>query len=310
MAIPESKIAKLPSGTQLSYMDSGKGGSKTYVFVHGASFNKHCWDHQYLTLPDGIRAIAYSERGYDQSTPFSDADNNKTSLGSDLLKQHATDLSQFLDFVEKDLGAPGPITLVTWSQGGIIPLAAAYFDLPLKNVTQVILFEPPTTATWGMAPDATGLKLAWANPEVTPETLPTIFATYVCGFYDHPKEFFTKRDAALESDTIVDTSLTDPAIGSTFGKGVENTYMNAIFHGHFAEPKAEAALQGAKKLGESVKKVGIIYGDKSVPECILGSWVAEDAFKGKVDTVVIPGGNHCLHMQKPEEFWKAVQQLS
>lgn len=310
MSIPESKIAKLPSGALLSYMDSGEGGTKTYVFVHGASLNKHCWDHQYLHLPAVIRAISYSERGYDKSTPFSDADKNKTSLGSDLLKQHATDLSQFLDFVEKDLGVSGPVTLVTWSQGGIIPIAAAYFGLPLKNVNNIILFEPPTTACWGMAPDPAGLKLAWANPEVTPDTLPRIFATYVAGFYDHPKEFFTKRDVAMESDTIVDSTLTDPAMGPSLGKCIEATHMDAIFHGHFAESKAAAAAQGAKELNGYVAKVGVIYGDKFVPECILGSWVAEDAFKGKVNTVVIPGGNHFLHMQKPEEFWRAVQQLS
>lgn len=114
MSIPETKIAKLRNGTTLAYLDSGElEGSRTVLFVHGAGMNMHCWDFQFTHLPLKVRAIAYSERGYDKSTPFK---SEEQEAGTDLLQANADDLTAFHDFCSRDLGVQGPITLVCWSQ--------------------------------------------------------------------------------------------------------------------------------------------------------------------------------------------------
>ncbi len=257
--------ATLSDGTKLAYLDShppsasnaSLGPKKTIVLIHGATLNKHCWDPlfqpsffngqsstdssdasqsglQHLApLLKDTRVLAYSQRGYDSSTCFTEGQKQCSDPPESILEAYASDFKGFV----KVLGlGDREYSVVAWSKGGIIPLAS--FS-PLFSSTgvkvkkgltgeregtgtgtwarpeSVIFFEPPLSAVWGLPTDTTGSQIVFPtmmrafskDTDVTAQEartqLPMLFGGYVGGFYHHDTAFLTTRgkgsEAALKS---------------------------------------------------------------------------------------------------------------
>lgn len=311
----EPKEVTFENGHKLAYMDTGappnSSSYTTYIYIHGAANNKHTWDLLFThpTSKD-VRMIAYSQRGYDNSTPFTQSEIDLTIDPSVLLRSQAQEFADFLNYCISTLKVPNDIVLIGWSKGCIIPLALYFFEIPVSaQVTAIVFYEIPLKA-WGAHACPSGNKLIWENPQLNQDTAPMMFAQYVTGRYQHPKTFFESRKDEDAAQNWTGSTMTNQALGPVLGKSIEAGFIPTLLHAHFTNFYEDSKI-GFEKLLASGKRIGVVYGDQSVTECLLGSWRLEElAGDGRTKTRVVKEANHMMHLEKPEEFFKAIVEVS
>ncbi|MEW6268739.1 MAG: alpha/beta hydrolase [Thermodesulfobacteriota bacterium] len=112
---PPGRRVVLPSGLGLNVLDRGAG--QPVVLVHGLPGNGYEWRAlQDELVARGRRAIAYDRAGFGRSDP-------RPAGGEYTVEASATDLLQLLDAL-----ALGDATVVGWSYGGAVAMAAAQRD--------------------------------------------------------------------------------------------------------------------------------------------------------------------------------------
>ena len=208
----------------------------------------------------------------------------------------------------------GGITIVTWSQGGtfvsglfnLLETIPGMTDFVRDYVKSIVLYEPPTTAFWGLEPEMTAKALLRDKEG----DFAQLFMTYVTGFFPNSASFLSTRTGKTPF-TVTHSLCDDPKFQELAKDAVDGTNTAAIFHMHIHDNPSEreettrrAMLKMA--LSDDVERVGLIYGDQGPPECLIGSWMIEDVFKeaGKADKCalyVIEGGNHFAQMWIPQQ---------
>lgn len=126
------KEARVKSGNiKVNVLETDQAGSKaTVIFIHGFPFNKDIWKAQMLSLPEGIRGIAYDVRGH-----------GKTSSGHGYfsIDQFATDLLELIKFLKLKR-----VILCGISMGGYIALRAT--EISPESVSGLILCDTHSQA--------------------------------------------------------------------------------------------------------------------------------------------------------------------
>src|SRR3954453_13983676 len=96
------------AGAQLNYRTTGDG--PPLVLVHGSATDLTTWDGVVAELAEGHQVITYDRRGYGQST-------HKP------VRAHRVPARDLVAVLEQVVGRPASV--VGWSSGGNIALAAA-----------------------------------------------------------------------------------------------------------------------------------------------------------------------------------------
>jgi pimeloyl-ACP methyl ester carboxylesterase len=112
-------------GARLRYATSGPGESPL-VLIHGSATDMTTWDGVVDRLAAHGKVVTYDRRGYGSSTHSPVRDH----------RVHAADLIAVLEQV-----AERPATVVGWSSGGNVALAASIRRPDL--VSRLVLIEPP-----------------------------------------------------------------------------------------------------------------------------------------------------------------------
>lgn len=115
------------AGTRFYYEELGSG--PPLVLVHGTGGNTSMLAPAARLLATSHRVITYDRRGFTRT-------NGQPPRRHDYLRVHADDLTA----VMRELGAV-PATVVGWSWGAIVALAAAVHHADM--VEALVLFEPP-----------------------------------------------------------------------------------------------------------------------------------------------------------------------
>jgi len=345
-------IAQLSNGAHLTYLDTGapegETNYRTFVFIPGAAHNKCIFPSSNCQLtpdtfepvlditPKNVRAISYSLRGYNGSTPLSPEEAECKVTPSQLHKTHVSDFAAFIEYLGTTLKVPprsadgtAGLTTVHWSKGGAIATGLFYFQssnpkyksLIDKYISSVILYEPPISNVYGMDPGdcANGLFYHRLNPP--PEDPGFMFAKYVTGFYRHSPEY-KKNKGGQEVLQYYRSGALEQDFQGYSKKVFEGTYIARILHWYLTDDvseRYEAAHEAFKEMaGSSVKKIGLLYGSDGPPEGVEGCWIGEkwleeEAKKTGEEKLVVkefPGGNHYIQFYDPKGFWDYILQMS
>ena len=125
--ILETKLASV-NGTQLEYVDTGKGSP--IIFVHGHLSDYRTWVDLFDLFSDDFRCISYTQRYFEANLANADA----IQISVD---EHIEDLCQFIEVLDC-----APASLVGLSYGAGIALRAAAKRPDL--VKSMVLYEPGT----------------------------------------------------------------------------------------------------------------------------------------------------------------------
>jgi pimeloyl-ACP methyl ester carboxylesterase len=286
--------------------------------------------------PKGYRGISLSMRGYKGSTPLTNEEATCKVPPSQLHRTHISDFVAFIEFVGKKLGVPkrssdgtGGITTVHWSKGCAVATGLFYFmkENPTykkvidEYISSVVLYEPPTSAVFGMDPGDCANKLFYHQLANPPEDPAFMFAKYVTGFFHNSPEYLKNKGGQQVVDYYRSGAL-EGEFQSYSKKVYEGEYLESILHWFLVdteEERREACHDSFKAMVQSsLKQVGILYGADGPPECCEGSWLAEKwlteegakAGRDKVTIKQFPGGNHYIQFYDPPGFWSSVLELS
>jgi hypothetical protein len=104
-------------------------------------------------------------------------------------------------------------------------------------------------------------------------------------------------------------------------KAYEREFLMSILHWNLANEQSdrlEAVREAIRQMGRSsVKRIGMIYGTETVPECLEGSWFAEkwklkeeQSGQKKLYVLEVPEVNHYFHFYDTKRFWDACLECS
>jgi pimeloyl-ACP methyl ester carboxylesterase len=294
------------------------------------------WEPLLKVIPKGFRGIAFSQRGFKGSTTLTPEEIACTVPPSQLARTHVSDLASFIRFVGEELNVPkrssdgkGGITFVPWSKGCASITGLFYFqkenpsyqDICDKYISSVVLYEPPTSAVFGINPGDCANALFYSRLAAPPEDPGFMFAKYVTGFYRHAPEYLSQKGGKQVTQYYRAGAL-EPEFQKYSAKVFEGTYMPAILHWFLRDEKMErfeACHEAFREMAKSsLKRIGIIWGSEGPPECLEGSWIGEKWLKEeeaktgvkKVVTQQFEGGNHYIQFYDVQGFWKSILELS
>jgi len=256
---------------------------------------------------------------------------------SQLHRTHVADLAAFIEYCGDKLRVPGRskdgsggISTIYWSKGSAAAVGLFYFakDTPFyailvdKYISSVVLYEPPTSAVFGLDPGECAHALFWDKLKEPTEDTNLIFAKYVSGFYKNSWEYLANK-GGRQVLSYYRAGVLEPNFQEYFAKVSEPEYTPAILHWFLVDNEAErseACHEAFREMAKSsLKTVGILWGAEGLPECVEGSWLAEkwlnqEAAKigqeSKARTKQFPGGNHYVQFYDPHGFWNAIIQTS
>jgi pimeloyl-ACP methyl ester carboxylesterase len=259
-------------GAALHYRTRGEGAP--LVLVHGSATDLTTWDGVVDGLAAGHRVIVYDRRGYGRSAHKPVRDH----------RVHARDLTAVLEQV-----AGQPATVVGWSSGGNIALAVAARRPDL--FTALVVVEAPFHG------------IRHANGPVLATAL-RIKLNQLRGRPVEAAEVFLRFGSALRSG------------GNSYDNASEDLRANLLANS--APVLAEWDPHPFGVMHEHVPTRAIvtlpvpltwILGGESLP------WMAElhariARRRPDIDTVVIPGAGHLVHLERPSEFIAAVRKTA
>lgn len=290
------------------------------------------WEPVLQVVPKGIRALSFSQRGYKNSTPLTADEASCKTPPKDLHRTHTADFAAFIKYVGETLGVPkrsadgGGITSVYWSKGCSAATGLFYFQrenpeyksLIDTYLSSVVLYEAPTTAVFGLSPDATGTAMFYGPSDG--EDPGFRFAKYVTGFYHNSAEYLAQKGGPQILKYYRAGAL-EENFQQYSAKAYEGEFLPSILHWFLADEKDryEACHDAFREMARSsLKKIGILWGSEGPPECLEGSWLAEKWLKEeeqktgekKVATKQYEGGNHYIQFYDPKGFWDSVLEIS
>ncbi len=259
-------------GATLHYRTVGDGAP--LVLVHGSSTDMTTWDGVIDQLAQDHRVIVYDRRGYGQSRHEPVRDH----------RIHARDLTLLLREV-----AAGPATVIGWSSGGNVALAAAVKNPELFSALGVVEapFHGLRHADRAVLATALRLKLTqWRGRPI------------------EAAETFLRFGSALRSGGNVYDMLDDDARqGLLANSAPVLAEWDPYYFGVMAEHvplRAVAAMP---------VPLTWILGAESAP-WIGGLHARVARRRPDMRTVVIPGASHLVHFDRPAEFVAAVQDVA
>jgi pimeloyl-ACP methyl ester carboxylesterase len=255
----------------LHYRTAGDGAP--LVLVHGSSTDMTTWDGVIDELAQDHRVIVYDRRGYGQSRHAPVRDH----------RIHARDLTLLL----RDVAA-GPATVIGWSSGGNVALAAAVKNPELFSALGVVEAPFHGLRHGDRAVLATALRLKLTQWRGRPI---------------EAAETFLRFGSALRSGGNVYDMLDDDARkGLLANSAPVLAEWDPYYFGVMAEHvplRAVAAIP---------VPVTWILGAESAP-WIGGLHARVARRRPDMRTVVIPGASHLVHLDRPAEFVAAVRDV-
>ena len=256
---------------------------------------------------------------------------------SQLHRSHVADLAAFIEYCSQKLRVPGRlkdgsggITTVYWSKGSAAATGLFYFlkhtpsyaTVVDKYISSVVLYEPPKSAVFGLEPGDCGHALFWDKRKEPTEDTRLIFAQYVTGFYKNSGEYLANK-GGQQVLTYYRSGIIEPNFQEYIARVSELDYIPAILHWFLVDTetgRSEACHEAFREMAKSsLKTVGILWGAEGIPECVEGSWLAEEWLneeaakmgqESKARTKQLPGANHYAHFYDPQAFWDAIVQTS
>jgi pimeloyl-ACP methyl ester carboxylesterase len=259
-------------GATLHYRTAGEGSP--LVLVHGSATDMTTWDGVVDDLAGDHRVIIYDRRGYGQSRHKPVRDH----------RIHARDLTLLLQEVASE-----PATVVGWSSGGNVALAAAVKSPELFSALGVVEapFHGLRHADRAVLATALRLKLSqWRGRPI------------------EAVEAFLRFGSALRSGGNVYDMLDDE---ERKGLLANSAPVLAEWDPYYFGVMAEHVPLGA--VVDLPVPLTWILGAESAP-WISGLHARVARRRPSMRTVVIPGASHLIHIDRPAEFVAAVRDIS
>jgi pimeloyl-ACP methyl ester carboxylesterase len=259
-------------GATLHYRTAGEGSP--LIRVLGSATDMTTWDGVVDDFARDHRVIIYDRRGYGQSRHKPVRDH----------RIHARDLTLLLQEVASE-----PATVVGWSSGGNVALAAAVKSPELFSALGVVEapFHGLRHADRAVLATALRLKLSqWRGRPI------------------EAVEAFLRFGSALRSGGNVYDMLDDE---ERKGLLANSAPVLAEWDPYYFGVMAEHVPLGA--VVDMPVPLTWILGAESAP-WISGLHARVARRRPDMRTVVIPGASHLVHIDKPAEFVAAVQDIS
>ena len=274
-----------------------------------------------------VRAIAYSMRGYGDSSRVSTEQSSGSAPLTQLAKQHSADFGAFLEYLVANRNVSGKITLLAWSMGNAYLLAVYYFAqksmsprqyklLTSGQIHRVVHFEIGS-GRMGY-PNGPSLKSMFAD-QIESKGYKRAFLEFTGGYYRHSEQFKAEHGQDLTSWTNYPfKTLTDDA---DFLSWAESCFdirdSKGANHWSLLDDRSDSTrIQSA--FGEAisrlctsgVQRVTVLYGEWCAAEFMYGCWIVEHLAKThaniSVDEICVPEGNHFIQYQFPDSFWAII----
>jgi len=250
-------------GVRLHYQEAGDG--PPLVLVHGSAVDGGTWDAVVPALAREHRVITYDRRGYGRSAHKPVRDH----------RLHAADLVAVLEQV-----AARPATVIGWSSGGNVALAAATRHPGLFS--SLVIVEAPFHGQRHM--DGAVLR-----------TLVRLKAKQLRGRPVEALEEFLRFGSALRSGGNAYDQLGEEAreVLRSYPRQVLaewDPHPFGVLHEH-VPTRSVARIQ--------VPITWILGGESSPWIARLSERVAR---RRPIRTVIIPGASHLVHLDRPDEF--------
>jgi len=259
-------------GARLHYRTAGDG--PPLVLVHGSSTDMTTWDGVVGELAQDHRVVIYDRRGYGQSRHKPVRDH----------RVHARDLTLLLQEVTSE-----PATVIGWSSGGNVALAAAVQNPELFSALGVVEAPFHGLRHADRAVLGTALRLKLTQLRRRPI---------------EAAEAFLRFGSALRSGGNVYDMLDDD---ERKGLLANSAPVLAEWDPYYFGVMAEHVPLGA--VVDLPVPLTWILGAESAP-WIGGLHARVARRRSDMRTVVIPGASHLVHIDRPVEFVAAVRDIS
>ncbi|KAJ7162772.1 Alpha/Beta hydrolase protein [Mycena crocata] len=325
-------------GTVFSFTDSGHPGNMdgryiTIIAVHGLNYNNVVFKRvQALSAAQNIRFVAINRRGYEGSTPLTEAQCMLPVTGTDEDRERfwhsrGVELANFVDaFIQTNNlppistdGTTGGVVLLGWSFGSLFTASAIAAIDGLSDAIQArlkshlrahVMHEPPSIAFGLPLPPSNWVP--HSDLSIPADQRDEAFSRWITSYFSHGDLSSRSLDvlsyilpSAHRRPTIYDMSAAERAAmidhrpvevpGVVMSAAQTNaTYRKACY-------SAEV-----KRLVPRLKTT-LIAGEASASFFQSAMWSIEDDNKaagGDLKFVVVPGANHFFHWEDAGEALK------
>ncbi|KZV92615.1 alpha/beta-hydrolase [Exidia glandulosa HHB12029] len=319
---------------QWFYTDSGHPGVDKYdtvILIHGMNWDQSSFYAMYpLAAPAGLRFVALNRRGYPGTTPYTAEEQallTASDTGSHALfhcRQGLAIARAVLEILtDPALALPESckVGLLGWSTGNWFVLAllsvlddpellSAEREVLSARITHPILLEPPMSH----------MGVHGYNPATEPVRDLLARRRWATGYFDHPD--LASRDASRLNfhDYLSDPS---PLIDRLQPENVERMTMDAgpidgpLLLPAWLDMNKRATREALRKVKEGlwpgIKKISIIWGDRTFWTIPPGLWALEDYSKElggpPLEIKTLKGGNHFMNIDHPNETTAFVKEI-
>jgi pimeloyl-ACP methyl ester carboxylesterase len=225
-------------------------------------------------VPDGVRAIAITQRGLGESTPLEPDVESKVSP-RELYDTLVNDLLVILKTI-RDMGVEKCIILAQSMSCAIATGLLTPEHLPststlLPYLQGVIFWDPPLMGVHGLPP----------TPIAMMNFKPENFIDYITGFYNYHEEYLVARIPG-KSEQVFETektTLDDPDYSTWAEKAVDlrSPWPNILpCISNDRTKLGEKSREGHNNLAELDVEKSILYGIKACQENLEGCWTSRD----------------------------------
>ncbi|EJC99595.1 uncharacterized protein FOMMEDRAFT_160017 [Fomitiporia mediterranea MF3/22] len=331
-------------GIELSYSDSGapaQGPYTTVVAVHGMGFTYAIFTKVQAIAPRAnFRFIAVVRRGYEGSTPFSEADTAATTSGTDeekldFLNARGIEFAISIDKLVQQLdllqitedGKSGGVALLGWSAGTMVTLASIANLGKLSPASKTrfaayvrahIMEEPPSVCLGLPIPPRIWSPLIDTS---IPESERTPFhMSWITSYFDH---------GDLSSHDIDAISYAAPSMHhapSIYNMSTEDT--EELFVADVVGPETNAMIATYAQNNVVYRKAcyepaiqellpmmntSVLVGSSTSSFCMNGLLSLQndnDVNQGGLHFETVPGLNHFMQWDEPEKTFRIFMKLA
>ena len=274
-----------------------------------------------------VRAIAYTMRGYGDSSRVSTEQSSGSAPATQLAKQHSADFGAFLEYLIANRNVSGKITLLAWSMGNAYLLAVYYFAqesmspkqyklLTSGQIQRVVHYEIGSGRLG--YPSGPSTKVMFSD-QIESKGYKRASLEFTAGYYKHSEQFKVEHGHDLTSWTAYPfkTLANDADFLAWTERCFDIRDLKGANHWNLLDDQSDnTRIQSA--YGEAifrlctsrVQRVTILYGEWCAADFMYGCWIIEDLAKNhaniSVDEICVPGGNHFIQYQFPDSFWAII----